>query len=145
MGWTPKTRYAAAVLAGAVAAAAILVVVGSINSRYPGVGGRSGSALCTGLSPFGWITPFLIVGVVAASGWLLVRSVGSASLTSRVDDLVCPGCGEHMLEGWRLCPYCGKGITPSDSHDPDAEAGEADDRGDGTRGPESGSSPGDRA
>lgn len=116
MRWTPRTRYAIAVLAGLAAAGGLLAVVGLVNARYPGVGGRAGGAICTGFAPFGWLAPLLIVGVVVASGWLLMSSIGSGSRdNSAADERVCPGCGEHVLGGWRLCPYCGRSMSNDDA------------------------------
>lgn len=35
------------------------------------------------------------------------RSLEEEALLREIEDTaVCPGCGQHVKDGWRVCPYC---------------------------------------
>jgi hypothetical protein len=67
--------------------------------------GFSGTVL---VGPLGWIAPLVTVLVVGAAAWALLGDAepgvndGSAMHTEP-----CGSCGRDVLEGWRMCPYCG--------------------------------------
>lgn len=134
----PRGRYAVAVLAGFAIAGAVLGVTQWVNAPYARATLPRGIASCTGLAPFGWAAPFLVVGVVLTAVWFMARqssrpghSAGFVATTTH-PHTVCGECGQRVMSEWSLCPYCGAGLQagvegPSDG--PEGEGADADDDG----------------
>jgi len=50
-----------------------------------------------------------IVALVAAgAGFLVARTRNEGSPPSRLKLARCEGCGQSLMESWRMCPYCGQ-------------------------------------
>lgn len=72
---------------------------------------------CTGTTAFGWTVPPIAGLVIGAVAWLLLqtRSIGDERGVSSLSS-ACPSCGERVIRGWRLCPYCGKMLGAASEH-----------------------------
>lgn len=50
----------------------------------------------------------IVALVVAGAGFLVARTGNGGSLPSRLKMARCQGCGQSLMESWRMCPYCGR-------------------------------------
>ncbi|MBE0475970.1 MAG: hypothetical protein IBX62_02600 [Coriobacteriia bacterium] len=86
----------------------ILAVLAATAALLLRVDWSAGFAGCTWTAAFGWTVPLIAGLVIAAVAWLLLRT-----RPARSDEGIgfvayeCPACGERVIKGWRLCPYCG--------------------------------------
>ena len=127
MRWTPWRRYVAAILAGSASAALLLAVTEAVNARYIGTRLPLGVSSCTGLTPLGWMTPFLVVGVVMGVAWFLARPrIGAAS--EAVGHAPCPSCSQIVMTEWHICPYCGAPLDEDQGQTGDRETPGSDEQ-----------------
>lgn len=88
---------------------AVSVVVGLMGLVFAGSRGGELAA-----SEARWIVPLIAGGSVGVLAWLLLADPTTGSRTTDVRATVsCATCGVEVLEGWRLCPYCGGSTRPA--------------------------------
>ena len=125
---TDKTNWTSIVIIGLVALLVLLVILSVLPFGWAGgwgawgmMGRMMGPGVMRpwGFGFFGWL--FALLGLLVPLGLLivvvlgivwLVRQVGSIS-TTRTQS-ACPSCGRPVQAEWRLCPYCGQALEPTE-------------------------------
>lgn len=65
--------------------------------------------------PFGWVSPLVAAGILGLAAWVLLGGRPSSNRTpDRTDSAQCAKCGREILGQWRMCPYCGSVLGPSE-------------------------------
>lgn len=75
--------------------------------------GRSFPA-ATAASPLGWTVPLVSLFVILGVTWLLLSQTPRDPEAGSFRYSPCSECGRSVLRDWRLCPYCGSMLDPTD-------------------------------
>lgn len=94
-------------VAGVFAAAAVMFALLFV------INGRVGFIGCTGTSALGWTMPPLAGILIGGVAWALLSKAPHYSDDVRSRRSVpCPSCEKAVMEDWRMCPYCGRVLSP---------------------------------
>jgi hypothetical protein len=55
----------------------------------------------------GWLMPVIAAGLVGLLAWALLSPRDNRAEQSARAMVRCRSCDANMMQGWRLCPYCG--------------------------------------
>lgn len=100
---SPYVRFTAALFGGLAAAAALfgVLMVASADTTLdtpPTLG-------------VAWLVPIVAGSLVGVLAWLLLAETQQpTSPEDSAESSNCSSCGSKVLDGWRLCPYCGRFI-----------------------------------
>jgi len=65
----------------------------------------------------GWIIPAIATGLVVLLSWALLSSHRHHDERSAPVMVRCSSCDAVMMQGWRMCPYCGNIKSEGDTAD----------------------------
>ncbi len=86
-----------------------LVLLGAALVSWAMCNGSINGQGCTAATPLGWTIPIASLIVIPGVAWLLLsKTPDDPSDGAAAHSLGCPSCGRVLLDGWRICPYCGK-------------------------------------
>lgn len=65
----------------------------------------------------GWVIPVIAAGLVVLLGWALLSPRRRHDEQSAPVMVRCCSCDAVMMQGWRMCPYCGNIKSEGDPTD----------------------------